>query len=244
MRRKLLTVWYALLILFCLELVTYGAVGFMADYYHKLIWERFNAGIKEYREVNSSLPYADFINRASRAEGISGQVVAAVIQAESSFQPRALSRSGAYGLMQVIPSTWRQVNNQIKACTGRHAGDCTSDCYFNPEINITIGTAYLGQLYKSYNGDMVRALAAYNAGPGEVSRYGGVPPFQETNEYIDRIITYWFKAQNKPLPSYSLQSEYWQDVRSTLGWLCLLTAVLIGFVLWRLLKRHHSWRWR
>ncbi|MDD4602081.1 MAG: lytic transglycosylase domain-containing protein, partial [Negativicutes bacterium] len=116
--------------------------------------------------------------------------------------------------------------------------------YFNPEINITIGTAYLGQLYKSYNGDMVRALAAYNAGPGEVSRYGGVPPFQETNEYIDRIITYWFKAQNKPLPSYSLQSEYWQDVRSTLGWLCLLTAVLIGFVLWRLLKRHHSWRWR
>ncbi|MPM67486.1 Membrane-bound lytic murein transglycosylase C [bioreactor metagenome] len=209
-----------------------------------MLWERFNAGVKEYQEVNGLLPYADLINRYSRTEGISGQAVAAVIQAESPFQPRAVSSAGAHGLMQVIPSTWRQVNNEIKACTGRHTGECSRDCYFNPELNIRIGTAYLAQLYKAYNGDMVLALAAYNAGPGEVNRYNGVPPYRETNDYIDRIITYWYKAQNKPLPAYGLKSDYWKEVRSNLGWLCVLTGALIGLIIWRLLKRYRSWRWR
>ncbi|NLP40587.1 MAG: lytic transglycosylase domain-containing protein [Veillonellaceae bacterium] len=244
MRHKLLTVWYALLVIFVLELAIYGVADFMADSYRKLLRERFNGGVKEYHESNGLLPYADLINRYSRAERISGQVVAAVIQAESSFQPRAVSSAGAHGLMQVIPSTWQQVNNEIKACVGRHPGECTRECYFNPELNIRIGTAYLGQLYKTYNGDMVRALAAYNAGPGEVNRYNGVPPFKETNDYIDRIITYWYKAQNKPLPAYSLKSDYWKEVRTNVGWLCVLTAILIGLTILRLLKKYHSWRWR
>lgn len=244
MRHKLLIIWYALLIILIVELAAYGITAFIADNYRKLVWERFNAGVKEYHEVDVSLPYAGIINRCARAEGISAQVVAAVIQAESSFQPRAVSSTGAQGLMQIIPSTWRQVNNEIKACAGRHGGECTSDCYYNPELNITIGTAYLGRLYRSYNGDMVKALAAYNAGPGEVKRFNGVPPFRETNSYIERIIHYWYKMQNKQPPPYIEKSGYWKDVRSTLVWACGLTLFLIGVTMWRLLRSYNSWRWR
>lgn len=244
MRHKLLIVWYVLLIILIVELAAYGITAFIADNYRKLVWERFNAGVKEYHEVDASLPYAGIINRCARAEGISAQAVAAVIQAESSFQPRAVSSTGAQGLMQIIPSTWRQINSEINACAGRHAGECTKDCYYNPELNIMIGTAYLGRLYRSYNGDMVKALAAYNAGPGEVKRFNGVPPFKETNNYIERIITYWYKMQNKQPPPYIERSGYWKDISSTLVWTCGITLFLIGFTMWRLLRSYHSWRWR
>lgn len=243
MRQKGLAIWYILLVIFVLELAVYGVAVFMTDSYRRLMWERFNAGVQQYNEVNG-LPYAEIINRCARQYGVDAQVVAAVIKAESSFQSRAQSSSGAFGLMQVIPSTWKQVNNEIKACTGRHQGDCTRECFFNPEINIAIGTAYLGKLYKSYNGDMVRALAAYNAGPGEVERFNGVPPFRETNDYIDRIIIYWYQIQNKPLPGYNLKSEYWKDMSQKLGWLCVFTAILILITMRQLLKRYNSWRWR
>lgn len=242
--RRLLALWYVLLVMLALELVFYGFTGFIADSYRQLLWQRFNEGVKEFHEVGNEVPYAEIINRIARAEGVDGQLVAAVIKAESSFQPKALSSSGAYGLMQIIPATWQQINNEIKACTGRHAGNCTDNCFFNPELNIRIGTAYLSRLYKAHNGEMVLALAAYNAGPGEVSRYNGVPPFTETRNYIELIITYWYSAQNKPLPAYNLKAEYWQDIHSRLGWLSALTAAVIVVLIWRLLKNYRSWRWR
>lgn len=244
MRHKLLAVWYILVVVLIVEIAAYGITGFMANSYRKIMWDRFNAGVREWHEADSTLPYAGFINYYSKAAGISGQAVAGVIQAESSFQPRARSSSGAYGLMQIIPSTWRQVNNELKVCAVRHPGECTSECYYDPELNIRIGTAYLSQLYKSFNGDMVLALAAYNAGPGEVSRYGTVPPFKETNDYIDRIITYWYKVQNQPVPAYGLNAAYWKSVQNTLGWWVVFTAALIIFTMWKLFKRHRSWRWR
>lgn len=244
MRHRSLSLWYVLLVIFVVEFAAYGLTGLMTNGYRKLMWERFNVGVQEYHDANSGLPYAEMINRYARAEGISGQVVAVVIKAESSFRPRALSSAGAYGLMQIMPSTWRQINNEIKVCVGRHTGECNSDCFFDPELNIRVGTAYLSRLYKANHGDMVLALASYNAGPGEVSRYGGVPPYKETNHYIDRIITYWYTEQHKALPPYGLKAEYWQEVHTTLGWLCAITGGLIGVMIWRLLKRYHSWRWR
>jgi len=244
LRRRLLAVWYGLIILMVLELAAYGITGFIAGNYHKLVWEKFNTGVRECREVDSKIPYADYINRYARQAGISPEITAGVIQAESSFQPRALSKSGAYGLMQVIPDTWRHINRDLKVCSGRHAGECTPECYYNPELNIRIGTAYLGQLYKDFKGDMVLALAAYNAGPGAVIHYGGVPPYSETTAYVGRVVNYWYKIANKTVPDYGITAERFDKIQTALGWCLVLTLSLTIFVGWRLFKCCGSWRWR
>ncbi|MEN6413358.1 MAG: lytic transglycosylase domain-containing protein [Veillonellales bacterium] len=244
MRRKLFTIWYALLLTLVLEVLAYWLTGFVANSYRKMVWAQFNNGVKEWKEADSHLPYAPLINRFAGCNGLNGEVVAAVIQAESSFQPHAVSRTGAYGLMQVMPATWQQVNRDLKICTGRHKGDCTSECYINPELNIQIGTAYLGQLLRRYNGDMILALAAYNAGPGAVDQYGGIPPYSETIRYVDQIIDYWYKEENRTVPLYRLKAGHWEEVRSGLGRGILLTLLLIAGAAWKLTKRNRSWRWR
>jgi soluble lytic murein transglycosylase-like protein len=244
LRSKLLVLWYVLLLALVVELAAYILAGYMAYNCRRILWERFNDGVKQWHDADARLPYADIINRFSRQAGVSGEVVAAVIKAESSFQARAVSSAGAYGLMQVIPGTWRQVNRELNVCAGRHAGDCTTECYFTPELNIHIGSAYLGQLYKKYRGDMVLALAAYNAGPAEVDRLNGVPSYRETNDYIDRIIAYWYEERGVPLPAYGVKAEQWKDLRHSLGWGMASTAALLIFIMAALFRRYRSWRWR
>jgi len=245
LRQRLLAVWYVLLILSTLELVAYGITGYVANGYRKVIWDRFNENAQTLYDVDKQVPYAEMINRYARDVGINPQVVVGIIQAESSFQSRAVSAAGAYGLMQIMPDTWRQVNKEIKVCVGRHTGECSSDCYYNADFNIHIGTNYLSQLLKRYQGNMILALAAYNAGPGAVDLYGGMPPYAETINYTERVIEncYNLKDKNTYYSAVSRTSQ-WDRIHKLIGWCLIITVALVVLIAWRLFRYRSSWYWR
>ena len=113
------------------------------------------------------------IRDASGRYRLDPDFVSSVIRAESNFQPRAVSRKGAQGLMQLMPAT--------SVLLG------VADP-FDPKANIEAGTAYLSQLLDQYNNDPIKALAAYNAGAHRVQQYHGVPPYRETKAYVARIV--------------------------------------------------------
>jgi soluble lytic murein transglycosylase-like protein len=119
--------------------------------------------------------YDPIILLASRTHRVPAALVKAVIAAESAFDPGALSPKGAMGLMQLMPGT---------------AKDLGVDEPFHDEQNVHGGTRYLRTLYDRY-GDWLRTLAAYNAGPQAVDRYDGVPPYEETREYVQRVLSYY-----------------------------------------------------
>jgi soluble lytic murein transglycosylase-like protein len=120
-----------------------------------------------------SEPYEDLIVEHAREHNVRPSLVRAVIQVESAFNPIAYSNKGAMGLMQLMPATAREFGV-------RNA--------FNPEQNIKAGVAYLRQLLDRYDGNEQLALAAYNAGPGAVDRYGeAVPPYRETRNYVSKV---------------------------------------------------------
>lgn len=116
---------------------------------------------------------ADMVNSASDAHNIDPDLINSVIHAESNFNPHAVSPKGARGLMQLMPKTASEL------------GVANS---FDPNSNVDGGTKYLRELLERYNYDMVKALAAYNAGPQRVDQYHGVPPYYETRAYVARIV--------------------------------------------------------
>lgn len=116
--------------------------------------------------------YDEIIRRAAARYDLDYSLVKAVVHAESAFNPRAVSRKGAQGLMQLMPQTARGLG--------------VSDV-FDPEENILGGSRYLRKMLDRYNHDLPLSLAAYNAGPGAVDRTGGVPPYRETQDYIRRV---------------------------------------------------------
>lgn len=122
------------------------------------------------------VPFHDEITDAALREGVDARLVEAVIAAESAFDARALSKKGAQGLMQLMPDT------------ADRFGVANA---WDPQQNIAGGTAYLGWLIKEFDGDLHNVLAAYNAGEGAVTRHGGVPPYAETREYVDRVLAYY-----------------------------------------------------
>ena len=124
------------------------------------------------RRATPSAPLTETVDRIARQNQISPQLVHSVIQAESNYDPNAVSPKGAQGLMQLIPATARRFG--------------VSDV-FDPADNIQGGARYLKYLLELYKGDEALALAAYNAGEGAVSRYGGVPPFPETQNYVAKV---------------------------------------------------------
>lgn len=236
--------WHIGLIAVVLEVIIYILAGYGITGYQRGMWQKINEQAYVIEDVDSTTPYAESINRHAREVGINGKIVASVIRAESSFQPRAHSSAGAYGLMQVTPDTWRQINQQRKICAERHPGECTVECYYNGELNINIGTVYLGQLLNRFKGNMVLALAAYNAGPGAVDRYGGIPPYDETITYTNRVIGYWYEMTHDPV-SYSIFTEaQWANIQTGIGWCCVITVLGLLWGASRLHRYYHSWRWR
>jgi soluble lytic murein transglycosylase-like protein len=124
------------------------------------------------RSVLDGTPYAEIIVSAAEAHGVDPMLVRALIQVESGYKPTARSRRGAMGLMQLMPSTARayQVRNP-----------------FDPKTNIEAGIKHLRALIDRFRG-VELALAAYNAGPGAVEKFNGVPPYRETRSYVSRIL--------------------------------------------------------
>lgn len=119
------------------------------------------------------LQVSHLIDEASRQQGLAPALVHAVVQQESAFNPCAVSPAGAMGLMQLMPST------------ADHFGVSNP---FNAEDNLRAGTSFLKALLDRYNGNLGLALSAYNAGPGAVDRFGSVPPYAETEDYVTRIL--------------------------------------------------------
>lgn len=119
-----------------------------------------------------NVPFAAQIHTAAAQNGVDEKLVSSVISAESNFNSRAISPKNAMGLMQLMPRT---------------AADLAVHNPFDPAQNIGAGTHYLKQLLDQYHGNLTLALAAYNAGPGRVAQYAGVPPFAATHNYIRRV---------------------------------------------------------
>jgi soluble lytic murein transglycosylase len=120
--------------------------------------------------------YDAYIQAAARKYGISFSLIKAIIQAESSFNPRAVSHAGALGLMQLMPANVRLLNIQDP---------------FDPFQNIMGGTRFFKSLLNRYNGKLSLALAGYNAGPHRVDQYNGIPPFEETQNYVRKVLHYY-----------------------------------------------------
>jgi len=123
-------------------------------------------------DVDFGARYAKLIHVAAQKHGVDEKLIAGVIAAESNFDPKAVSRKRALGLMQLLPATAAQYAVQN---------------VFDPGQNIDGGTHYLKDLLARYRGNLRLALAAYNAGPEMVDRYGGIPPFAETRNYVRQI---------------------------------------------------------
>ena len=122
--------------------------------------------------LEKSAPYEASINAHSERLGVAADLVRAVIQVESAFNPVAVSNKGAMGLMQLMPATAQELGVANP---------------FDPDQNIRGGVTYLKQLLNRYDNKVELALAAYNAGIGNVEKYGDVPPFKETRNYVDKI---------------------------------------------------------
>jgi soluble lytic murein transglycosylase-like protein len=119
---------------------------------------------------------------AARRHGLDPDLVMAVVSVESAFRPGAVSPKGAQGLMQLMPRTAASLG--------------VADA-FDPAQNLDGGARHLGQLLTLYDGDLVKALAAYNAGEGAVHRHGGVPPYRETRAYVKKVLEQ-YRSEKKP----------------------------------------------
>ena len=141
--------------------------------------------IKERPRVSSKFyttdKYDKLISNASREFDVDSRLLKAMIKAESDFDPRAISRKGAMGLMQIMPENFEMLNLENP---------------FDPWQNIRAGAQYFKKLYERFNGKLALSLAAYNAGPTAVDHYKNIPPYQETEEYVRRVLSYYRTFRN------------------------------------------------
>ncbi len=136
-------------------------------------------------------PVLEAINDYALQNRLDPNLVYAIVKSESNFDPKAVSRAGARGLMQLMPEVWREYSNS--SCTGNHAPgrDCDpQNCIYVPEANLRAGTRYLRALLDRYNDRVDLALEAYNAGLTNVEP-GQTPKFEETRNYIQKTIGTW-----------------------------------------------------
>jgi hypothetical protein len=161
---------------------------------------------------------APIFQQAAEKFGVPQALLEAVAKAESNFNPSAVSRAGAMGVMQLMPSTAKSLG--------------VTDA-FDPYQNIMGGAQYLADMLRRYNGDVKLALAAYNAGPGNVDKYGGIPPFQETQTYVQRVMGFLESAGVEgvykgapPQDSSDISNEALAELMKTM----LLSGMLDGLL--------------
>lgn len=128
------------------------------------------------------VPFGSIIYKEAKKNNVRPELVAAVVKAESRFKPTARSGAGAVGLMQLVPRTGRWMG----------ARDLT-----NPQQNVAAGAKYLKYLSERFDGNETKIIAAYNAGEGNVKRFGGVPPFRETRNYVKKVRNYEAEFKNR-----------------------------------------------
>ncbi len=140
--------------------------------------------------------YLDIINNACDRHGVDPSLVHAIVKVESDFNPYAMSRKGAMGLMQLMPQT---------------AVDMNVKNSFNPIENVDGGVKYLRYLIDRYEGNLTLALAAYNSGEMAVKRWGTVPPFKETQDYVQRILRIYNGGNGPFVARYTIYMGYGED---------------------------------
>jgi soluble lytic murein transglycosylase-like protein len=163
------------------------------------------ARISETNTTNEVVPpdrLERIVREASARHNLDPALVKAVIGVESNWNPTAVSRKGALGLMQLIPTT---------------AGQLGVGNAFDPAQNVEGGTSYLRSLLDRYDGDLELTLAAYNAGPGAVERSGGIPNIRETRSYVQRVTETYFRPGSDRDPSFAgpRRTRIRQDVDAT-----------------------------
>ena len=131
---------------------------------------------------SNAVPFGDLIHEKAQKYDVDPALVAAVVETESRFHPQARSAVGARGLMQLMPRT------------GRWLGATNLD---DPEQNVDAGVRYLKYLQDRFDGNLNKAIAAYNGGEGNVERYGGIPPFRETRSYVKKVMSRYEERQQQ-----------------------------------------------
>jgi soluble lytic murein transglycosylase-like protein len=176
---------FALASLFCLT-------NFPALFFHTESMPVAEAAtIKHIEKIPADIPVSGdcdldwIIFRAGQRTGVDPRFIHAVIQQESRYDPKATSPVGARGLMQLMPATAKRFKCDDAA---------------NSACNVEAGTKYLAWLLKRFNGDVKLALAGYNSGEGSVDKYQGVPPFPETQNYVNKIVSNYGKTFHPVLP--------------------------------------------
>ena len=146
--------------------------------------QKYRIFVKEKTRVTrwySSEKYDELISDASERTGVAFPLLKAIIKAESDFDPYAVSKKGATGLMQIMPQNFQPLGIEDP---------------FDPWQNINAGARYFKQMYDRFKGKLALSLAAYNAGPTAVDRYKTIPPYEETEEYVRRVMKYYYNYKN------------------------------------------------
>ncbi len=132
----------------------------------------------------AGLPFGREIGGAARRYNLDSLLLASIVEAESGFRPDAVSNKGALGLMQLMPLHFLTNDASVE-----------SPDPLDPTVNLDLGARYLRDLRKRYDGDLELALAAYHAGPGTIDRFGGLPPYRETQAYVGRVLRLYSEHQ-------------------------------------------------
>ncbi len=146
--------------------------------------------------ANTTDSYTEIINSACNRHGVDPALVQAVVKVESGFNPYALSSKGAMGLMQLMPQT--AVDLQVRNV-------------FSPDENVDGGVKYLRYLLDRYEGNLSLALAAYNSGETAVQKWGTVPPYRETQDYVQKILKIYGGTGSSTSPRYTIYIGYGED---------------------------------
>ena len=186
-----ITICYTLILLFSAALTAYGDIYRYIDENGVMHFtntpttsnQKFKLFLREKPKTSlrySTKKYDDIIANASQQYGVAFPLLKAIIKAESGFDPRAVSKKGAKGLMQIMPQNFKLLGIKDP---------------FDPSQNIHAGARYFKQMYDRF-GKLALSLAAYNAGPKAVERYKTVPPYEETEEYVKRVLKFYYNYKN------------------------------------------------